>query len=753
LRLAPEEHVLLRTIHHIIFDGWSHTVFMRELGALYDAFSMGNPSPLLDLPVQYADFAQSQRQWLQDEVLSDQLDYWQQQLSGNVAPLELPIDYPRSTSVSYRGASQSLELSESLTDALKTLSSQQGVTLFVTLLTAFKTLLYQYTQQQDILICSPVAGRHRTETRGLIGYFNNVVVMRTDLSGNPTLQNLLERVSQVSIGAYEHQDAPFQKVAELPNLLRIPLTRAIFILYNAPSPFSGFLPHTLELTDLRVNSQFINRDIANFDLSLLMQEQDKKLTAVLQYKSDLFAVSSIRAMLDNFQSLLASLIANPDQCLTDLPVLGQRPELLVSNSEETNSLPRSKEAFVAPRNDLELQLQQIWEDVLGVNSVGIRDNFFDVGGHSLLAARLFAKIEQAFHKNLPLSTLFQAPTIEQLADVICQEESSAPWSSLVAIRATGSKPPLFCVHGGGFNILIYQDLANYLGPDYPVYGLQAQGLDGTAVLHGSFEEMAADYIKQMQTVQPNGPYLLGGVSNGGTIALEMAQQLRAQGHQVALLAMFDTYGPDNFFKVLPPIPRLFSVLEYAARFTIPRFVAKRLQNGLKPLIADIFKEMKNANQWIDDDQNSQAVTKQLEREGMTDGTGSLAANQMGFFEHWVHKLNMWIIERSQLSYLAPQAEVHGLGGTLADAVKKLEAVHLQARLNYIHHPYHGLITVFRAKEQPPGFYRDPQFGWGSIAAGGLEIYDIPGYHTDVVQSPVLAEKMKICIDKALKIAL
>jgi thioesterase domain-containing protein len=126
---------------------------------------------------------------------------------------------------------------------------------------------------------------------------------------------------------------------------------------------------------------------------------------------------------------------------------------------------------------------------------------------------------------------------------------------------------------------------------------------------------------------------------------------------------------------------------------------------------------------------------------------------MGFFEHWVHKLNMWIIERSQLSYLAPQAEVHGLGGTLADAVKKLEAVHLQARLNYIHHPYHGLITVFRAKEQPPGFYRDPQFGWGSIAAGGLEIYDIPGYHTDVVQSPVLAEKMKICIDKALKIAL
>lgn len=409
----------------------------------------------------------------------------------------------------------------------------------------------------------------------------------------------------------------------------------------------------------------------------------------------------------------------------------------------------SSATYVAPKLSVEKKLAQIWQQVLKLEQVGINDNFFELGGNSLQAAHLFNEIEQTFGKNLPLASLFQAATIKQLAEIIRQPEGSAPWSSLVTIQAGGSKPPLFCIHGGGFNLLIYNDLANYLGSDYPVYGLQAQGLDGTAVIHGSFQEMAADYIKHIQTVQPEGPYLLAGVSNGGTVALEMAQQLLAQGQKVSLLAIFDTHGPDNYFKVLPPIPRLFSVLNYALRYTVPRFIAKRLQSGFGAILTDALKEANSVQQWIGDEHKGQVTAKQLKGQRMTDGSDNFSLSNQSFLERWVHNLNMWLIERSRLSYLASQAEVHALGGTLADAFKKLEAIHLKAELNYVHQPYSGRITLFRAKEQPPGFYRDPKFGWRRIATGGLDIYDIPGYHADIVKSPILAEKMRVCIDKAL----
>jgi amino acid adenylation domain-containing protein len=201
-------------------------------------------------------------------------------------------------------------------------------------------------------------------------------------------------------------------------------------------------------------------------------------------------------------------------------------------------------SYAAPRDTLEIQLASIWQKVLGRERIGIKDNFFDVGGHSLLAVRLLAQIEKMAGKKLPLATLFQAPTIEQLAKILRQEEWKAPWSSLVAIQPLGSKPPFFCVHAAAGNVLFYSDLARHLGSDQPFYGLQAQGLDGDEDPYNRVEEMASHYIDEIRTVQPKGPYLLGGLSFGGVLAYEMAQQLRAQGEKVGLLVLFDTYGPD-----------------------------------------------------------------------------------------------------------------------------------------------------------------------------------------------------------------
>jgi len=197
-------------------------------------------------------------------------------------------------------------------------------------------------------------------------------------------------------------------------------------------------------------------------------------------------------------------------------------------------------AGAAPRTPTEKLLAEIWRDVLGVAHIGIHENFFDLGGHSLLAVRLFAQVEKRFGRRWPLATLFRAPTIARFAATI-EKEWSPKWSSLVAIKPNGSKPPFFCVHGLGGNVLEFYDLARRLGINQPFYGLQSQGLDGKQTLHTSLKEMAAHYIREMREVQPCGPYFIGGRSLGGIIAFETACQLRAQGQEVGLLALLDSY--------------------------------------------------------------------------------------------------------------------------------------------------------------------------------------------------------------------
>ncbi len=211
----------------------------------------------------------------------------------------------------------------------------------------------------------------------------------------------------------------------------------------------------------------------------------------------------------------------------------------------------AQESFVAPRDNIESQLARVWERTFDRRSIGVRDDFFDLGGHSLLAVRMMEQVEKDFHKRLPITTLLEAPTIEQMAQLLQQEEWSPLWSSLVVLRAGASKPPFFCVHGIGGEVLNYRDLARHLTPDQPLYGLQAQGLDGKHPCHDRVEDMAEHYINEIRSVQPAGPYYLGGLSFGGVVAFEMARQLHAQHQQVGLVALFDAW-PTNY---KPKVPR------------------------------------------------------------------------------------------------------------------------------------------------------------------------------------------------------
>lgn len=314
LHLGEEDHVLLFTMHHIVSDNWSMGILIRELGELYKAFSLGLRSPLPELSIQYADFAVWQRQWLQGEVLDKQLSYWKQQLA-DISVLQMPTDYLRSPKHTFTGTKRSLMLPKTLTHALITLSHEEGVTLFMILLAAFQTLLYRYTGQDDIVVGSPIANRNRAEVELLIGFFVNTLVLRTNLSSNPSFRELLRRVRETALGAYAHQDLPFEVlVGELKpsrNLSHTPLFQVWFTLQNAPTT-------TLDLPSLTLLPLEIESRTAKFDLALLLSETPEGLSGSFEYNTDLFAAATIDRMAEHFETLLQNVVTQPDVKLDTL---------------------------------------------------------------------------------------------------------------------------------------------------------------------------------------------------------------------------------------------------------------------------------------------------------------------------------------------------------------------------------------------------------------------------------------------------
>jgi aspartate racemase len=334
VRLNDTDHRLFVTLHHIIFDGVTiYQVFLPELRTLYDAFSAGQPSPLADLPIQYADFAVWQREWLQGNVLADQLAYWKQQLVGAPAILELPTDRPRPSLPTYRGSIQSFGLSKPLSDALRALTSREGSTLYMTLTAAFNTLLYRYTGQEDILIGTATGGRKHPEVQKLMGVFINTLVMRTNLSGNPTFRELLGRVREVTVEATSHQDIPFEYlVKELQpdrEMGQNPLFQVLLML----EPAAPALPSGWTLTHMEVDTR-----TSKFDLSLILEDRPEGLLAHFEYSTDLFDAATIERMVGHWQTLLEGIVANPEQRLSELPLLteAERQQLLVEwNATQT----------------------------------------------------------------------------------------------------------------------------------------------------------------------------------------------------------------------------------------------------------------------------------------------------------------------------------------------------------------------------------------------------------------------------------
>src|SRR5258706_4202044 len=338
IRLDDEDHIVTVTMHHIISDGWSRGIIVREMAALYGAFAANRPSPLPDLPIQYADYAVWQRDFLTGAVLESHLSYWMENLREAPPVLNLPADRPRPPIQTFSGASEPFQLPDGLAQKLQALGAGNKASLFMVLVGAFNALLYRYTGQEDLVIGTPVANRNKAELEGLIGFFINSLALRTDVSGDPTFLELLARVREVTLGAYVHQELPFEKIVEAlqpdRNLSHSPIYQIAFILENTPR--AEVQTQELVLTPLRTEG--VN---SKFDLTLALAQFGSNLLGSVEYNTDLFDRSTIERMITHYVRILEAVVENPEMKFSQMPLLSEDEwqRLVVEFNETSTEFP------------------------------------------------------------------------------------------------------------------------------------------------------------------------------------------------------------------------------------------------------------------------------------------------------------------------------------------------------------------------------------------------------------------------------
>lgn len=436
----------------------------------------------------------------------------------------------------------------------------------------------------------------------------------------------------------------------------------------------------------------------------------------------------------------------------------QRLEPLQALFEKNRQL-----SFVAPSTPTEVTIAAIWSEALGVRSISIHDNFFEIGGQSLIAAQIAEAVEQKIQVKIPLAAFLQAPTVQALSAMIDRDNLSGLWQPLVPIQPAGSRPILFCIHGGGANVLIYKDLSDYLGKKQPVYGIQSRGLERGNQQHQRTQKAAEDYIESIKSIQPQGPYYLAGLSNGGKIAFEMTQQLEQQGEMVALLALFDSYAPHSI-RLLPPLLRLFSLIKYFFRYMLPTYLSRRLKRvrnsistpmrpaqlrpaQLRPAQSSKANQAKNAHQKVlKDFPFPEKIT--VSNSQVSSSYVSFAYRfQLPFLEKGVKWLNLLLLKRSPWHFLCKEIKAEGIENAQVPTVQTSEGV--DAKTSGIYWPSGQVnqIILFSAKEKPPGLFVDPLLGWQKLSAKEIEAYTVPGNHTSIMKSPLLAKVIEHCIDR------
>ena len=558
LRIAPEEHVVLCTMHHTITDAWSMQIFTKELAVLYEALSNGKTAALPELAIQYGDYSEWQSYLLETEIAQKQLLYWKDNLAGAKPVLELPQDNPRPEEQTLHGTSWTCAVPAEVITEVLSLAKQKKVTPFMFLLAAFKVLLYRYSGEPDILVGVPVAGRPRVETEPLIGFFVETLVLRDDLSGNPRFLDLLAQVRETTVGALANPDIPFEKVVEAlkpeRNLSCNPIFQIMFSVIK-----SAIRSH--EFGDVVAFPYVVNSSTSILDLcATFIEDSDGKWWLQFDYNTSLFKAERIARMFEHYVELLRRITTDLEVRIDAIPLAGvSQPTMKAAKSRHRKrqgggkrggqaGVPaRPADASAVTANGEQALLIEIWKDVLGVQEIGIDDNFFDVGGHSLLAARLTEQIQNATGRRIPVAAIFRAPTIATLAILLRDDAASKPDPVLMQLGKGNGGIPFFAIAAPEVDSLGYALLARQLADQHPVYKVQGHGpgVWGRPFEKEELRTYAEQYVSALRSVQPHGPYCLGGMCDGVRIAQEMILQLESAGEVVALFAILDTWVLEN----------------------------------------------------------------------------------------------------------------------------------------------------------------------------------------------------------------
>jgi amino acid adenylation domain-containing protein len=712
-RLADDHHLMIFLVHHAIWDGWSFDLLYQDLSEFYAAFIEGREPKLPELPVSYGDFSAWHRDWIEGPEYAKQVEFWRERLRPGDEPLQaLPTDMPRRPGMSGGSSQYPVAFPRELSDGLHEAALRLDSTLFVTMLTAYFALMQGVSGQRDLIVATPVRGRNSDETENLMGYFTNTLPLRARIDPSLPFADALREVKSVLLDSFANPDIRLEDL--MSELAVRSASGGGQVLYHAMFSFQDVRQRNLQWGNIQHSRIELADPGATQDLGLWLVENGGGLAGAVVYNSDTLLESTAAMLAERFRAMLESLVRDPTQTIAQLTRFDDgRPALMgrehaaeapaLAADAAASAAQEAAPAALADDDPLVAQVAGLWAELLGRDRVGIDEDFFALGGHSLQAVRMFHRLGKATRVNLPLATLFAAPTARSLAaayraaGATVPGESPAaatadPWAPLVPIRAGADPgaPALFFAHAIGGNVLNYRTLAASLPEGMAIYGLQARGLDGVTPPLERIEEMARRYVAEVRKVQPSGPYYLAGGSMGGMIAYEMAQQLTAAGEGVALLGMIDTsshYGR--------------RLREQAAH---PPSAWSRLRARLR---------------------------------GLSPGTALAALVRMPG--------NRIAAARSRRLV----AELRRRGEPLPHELRyaHVEAMHLRAYRDYVVQPWPGRLTLFRAAQQDPELGDDPCLGWSAFA-GEVEVFDVPGTHRGIVEKPELPPKLAEAIDAA-----
>ena len=690
IRLPNQQCAVTMTSHHIVCDGWSLDVLISELRHFYIQYKTDGHLTVKD-SYHYADYCLRTAKRYQSSEFINSRNYWRQRFDPVFPVLRLPPDFPAPKMGAYDARRVDHDIRGNLIEALRATCRKKGWSMFTLFVAAYKLLLRNISGQSNFVIGLPIAEQNLTGEDDLVGHCVNLLPFSCPMAQGCSYEDYIQSVQIDLVDAYNHQVYTY---VDLLNEGNISYSSS----GSAPMPAGLTTVKKYEVDDLAIPglevSYFANpRAYESFELYLNVIESTNALELKCHYKTAYFKLENVEKWLKQFEDILT--------------IFANEPQKSIEFVHSTKDLQTQKQKsdYAGDRTSLHNQIVKdlipIWKKVLGRTSINDTDNFFDIGGNSLMAAKLFAEIEKSLGKKIPLSALYEAPTLIQLAEYMAKGRHEGVWQSLVPINSKGTRPPLYLVHGAEGNILLYRDLVKHLGDDQPVYGLQSLGLDNRTEIDARFEVVASNYIKEIKTLQPEGPYFLGGYCLGGVIALEMAQQLKRQGETIGLLFMIENY---NIKTIQWPLPWSLNV-------------ANKILN--------VWYHMGNLLSASNTAKKDFFLTK--------------ARTEYDRFK---------IAFQISLSHLEKKV---GFKNTLNYPHVKIDEAYDKALANYTPDTYEGSMILFGAQKRLAGF-RDRLYGWGAVAQKGVELYELPMNPRGSLAEPyvsILAQKLRERLDKAI----